>query len=471
VQVLTQERSPLQYCLIQGTMSRQITQPVNQVRLTNVAVVRINFHGKRFEVACYRNKILNYRQGIETDLSEVLQTDRVFTNVSKGLFAPSKDLQVAFDTTDQEAVCQIILQKGQIQVSDMERNATYENTAREVANMLATKCVHPMTNRSYTTSQIRNAMKEAEISIQPTSARSVKQQFLDCVKTIQDKGVLEIQRAKMELGIVIPPKGNDNEEEEEDRAKLEAIQTKLQTEAEAITVSIGNGRTNIFIDPSRYRAVDAICKQNDARLEIVRQTVTQEGDSEVTLEMKRKENVMNEHHHYQQSIENGKPLIQTEGEVSSLADRMAALNTEANNDNDLGALETINAQISTRKKNKKAAKKSKKAKRREKEESALRQGRIDAEKVRREEREARLGETQQNDHEDVHTICPGAENNTNIGESLKSCNTCGGLFNASQYRTHFRSDWHRYNLKLKMKDIAPIGEREFELESDVFFDT
>ncbi len=53
-------------------MSRKITQPVNQVRLTNVAVVRMTTHGKRFEVACYRNKILNYRQRIETDLSEVV---------------------------------------------------------------------------------------------------------------------------------------------------------------------------------------------------------------------------------------------------------------------------------------------------------------------------------------------------------------------------------------------------------------
>ncbi len=31
-------------------MSRKITQPVNQVRLTNVAVVRMTTHGKRFEV-------------------------------------------------------------------------------------------------------------------------------------------------------------------------------------------------------------------------------------------------------------------------------------------------------------------------------------------------------------------------------------------------------------------------------------
>ena len=31
--------------------------PVNQVRLTNVAYVRLNKHGKRYEIACYRNKV------------------------------------------------------------------------------------------------------------------------------------------------------------------------------------------------------------------------------------------------------------------------------------------------------------------------------------------------------------------------------------------------------------------------------
>ena len=31
--------------------------PINQVRLTNVAYVRLNKLGHRFEIACYRNKV------------------------------------------------------------------------------------------------------------------------------------------------------------------------------------------------------------------------------------------------------------------------------------------------------------------------------------------------------------------------------------------------------------------------------
>jgi ribosome maturation protein SDO1 len=63
-------------------MSRQINQAVNRVTLTNVAIVRLKRNGKRYEVACYANKISQYRQGIET-LEETLQTTHIFENVAK----------------------------------------------------------------------------------------------------------------------------------------------------------------------------------------------------------------------------------------------------------------------------------------------------------------------------------------------------------------------------------------------------
>jgi Shwachman-Bodian-Diamond syndrome (SBDS) protein len=88
-----------------------------QKRLTNVAVVRFKRHGKRFEVACYKNKVQDWRAGAETDIDEVLQTTDVFTNVSKGQFAKAEDLQLAFGTTDGPTICREILAKGDLQVS------------------------------------------------------------------------------------------------------------------------------------------------------------------------------------------------------------------------------------------------------------------------------------------------------------------------------------------------------------------
>lgn len=38
--------------------------PLNQVKLTNVSLVRYKKHGKRFEIACYKNKVLDYRNKV-----------------------------------------------------------------------------------------------------------------------------------------------------------------------------------------------------------------------------------------------------------------------------------------------------------------------------------------------------------------------------------------------------------------------
>lgn len=45
-------------------MSRNVFQPVGQKRLTNIAVVRLKKAGKRFEIACYRNKVADWRAGM-----------------------------------------------------------------------------------------------------------------------------------------------------------------------------------------------------------------------------------------------------------------------------------------------------------------------------------------------------------------------------------------------------------------------
>ena len=42
------------------------------------------------------------------------------------------------------------------------------------------------------------------------------------------------------------------------------------------------------------------------------------------------------------------------------------------------------------------------------------------------------------------------------------CSSCEAGFNtANEHREHFRSDWHRFNLKRKNKGLPVISESEF----------
>mmetsp|Transcript_14336 Transcript_14336/g.21158 ORF Transcript_14336/g.21158 Transcript_14336/m.21158 type:complete len:439 (+) Transcript_14336:223-1539(+) len=436
-------------------MSRQINLPINQVRLTNVATVRMNKGGKRFEIACYRNKVVNYRQGIETDLSEVLQTERVFTNVSKGEFAKSKDLGKIFGTTDEEEIIKLILTKGDLQVSDLERSQQYENMNREIATWISEHGVHPVTQRPYTIPQIRQAMKKAEYTIHTT--RSMKKQYLDCFKKVQENSDIEIVRAKMKLQLLYPTSDESAVNEIFDMNSIQPVASEQLTDAES-RIAI------LLVDPSLYRTLENLAKQVNGRLEILKQVVMREGDSNLEEEMRQNQKTQ--------------PALRTEVKVVAPTEELDFQLKIEDNDRterdtpmknlkektplDFDPGDEIVSMTNMRKNQKKAEKKSKKAKRREKEEAEDRKARVEAEETRRNER----GVCRQTDAENY-----GGTRDTNIGEA-KSCNSCGGLFTSvALYRAHFRSNWHRYNMKLKLKGISPISEKEFLLcDSDAFFE-
>ncbi|CAK9292879.1 unnamed protein product [Gordionus sp. m RMFG-2023] len=78
---------------------------INQNRLTNVAYVRMKKGGKHFEIACYKNKVQSWRNKIEKDIDEVLQTPVVFANLSRGQIAKKEDLISAFGTDNMMEAC------------------------------------------------------------------------------------------------------------------------------------------------------------------------------------------------------------------------------------------------------------------------------------------------------------------------------------------------------------------------------
>lgn len=177
-----------------------IFTPTNQIRLTNVAVVRMKRGGKRFEIACYKNKVVGWRSGVEKDLDEVLQTHSVFVNVSKGQVAKKEDLISAFGTDDQTEICKQILTKGEVQVSDKERHTQLEQMFRDIATIVADKCVNPETKRPYTVILIERAMKDIHYSVKPN--KSTKQQALEVIKQLKEK--MKIERAHMRLRFLLP---------------------------------------------------------------------------------------------------------------------------------------------------------------------------------------------------------------------------------------------------------------------------
>ncbi|KTW29534.1 SBDS family rRNA metabolism protein [Pneumocystis jirovecii RU7] len=226
-----------------------INQPSNLIKLTNVSVVRLKKGGKRFEVACYKNKILEWRSGVETDIDEVLQISNVFTNVSKGKVACMEDLKRVFQTSDMNVILQEILKKGDIQVGEKERSHQIENTYKDIVRTIVDMCVNPTTKKAYTASMIEKALKDLGFSVNLN--KNVKSQALDVIKHLKEKNIIPIERARMRVRIVSP---------------LSIIQ-KLKEKLEQLSINITDEEWNdefqaiAYIDPGDYKRIIDFIRQ------------------------------------------------------------------------------------------------------------------------------------------------------------------------------------------------------------------
>lgn len=153
----------------------------------------------------------------EKDIDEVLQTQTVFVNVSKGQLAKKEDLIKCFGTEDHVKVCMEILNKGELQVSEKERAHQQESTYKDIATIIADKCVNPETKRPYPVGMIEKAMRQVHVSLKPN--RTSKQQALDIIPQL--KSVIQIERAQMKLRVVTNKKNKN---------KLKELVGKLEEE-------------------------------------------------------------------------------------------------------------------------------------------------------------------------------------------------------------------------------------------------
>lgn len=339
-------------------------QPIGQKRLTNVAVVRLKKHGVRFEIACYKNKVLSWRSGVEKDLDEVLQSQIVYSNVSKGVLAKSKDLLAAFGTDDQTEICLEILGKGELQVAGKERESQLSSQFRDIATLVMQKTINPETQRPYTISMIERLMHEIHFAVDPNS--SSKKQALEVIRELQK--YFPIKRSPMRLRLTIPEQNFSSLSE-----KLNSWNSSIVSKDES-----GNQLSIICeVDPGYFRECDALVRDLQGRLEILAVSVHAEGDTDMA------------HYDDHEDMPPSLPKDTTDS-VAQLSERIQK--------------QTISV-------------------------------------------------TSENPEEEL---------------KQNKCSTCNALVgDTRQYREHFKSDWHKHNLRRKTRQLAPLTAEECMADMDM----
>ncbi|KMZ90750.1 hypothetical protein PVMG_02918 [Plasmodium vivax Mauritania I] len=185
-------------------------QPINQVKFTNVAIVKYKHKGKKFEIACYKNKIIDWRNGkpglqdggerTELNIDDVLQSHLIFTNVSKGEIAKKSELNSCFNSDNNYEICKTILEKGTLQISNKERSIMKEKIYKDMIEILHEMSVNPQTGYPLSTNMIESMVKNVGYSINIDD--SAKKQALKVFDILSKEYDDVIQRAFMRIQII-----------------------------------------------------------------------------------------------------------------------------------------------------------------------------------------------------------------------------------------------------------------------------
>ncbi len=236
-----------------------LKQPVGQKVFTNISIVKLKFGKSRFELACYPNKVQDYRDKKEKDINEVLQAKEIFTNAIKGDLVPKKVLKEVFPKMTYQEIIKLILDKGDIQTGEKEREEATSNLKHYIANIVVQKTYNTENGLPFPQEMITQALDN--INFRYNEKENEKKQALKAIKDLIKHQVIPIERKLIQLKIGLKKIGNENNPVLKDKEKFEQFNKKLldyikEIECEIIeneTSNIDNFNLKINIKTHFYR--------------------------------------------------------------------------------------------------------------------------------------------------------------------------------------------------------------------------
>ena len=175
-----------------------------RVDLKGKSVVRIKTQGNRFEIIVNPELALKYKMGLLDDsvrINDILESDEIFQNASKGEKSPNEILMHCFETTEVMKIAEIILEKGELNLTAEQRQEFFEKKRKKIVTLLAKTCINPKTRTPHPPIRIENAMKEAKVMINPSI--SAENQLKDIITEL--RRIIPISMETVKLAIKIPP--------------------------------------------------------------------------------------------------------------------------------------------------------------------------------------------------------------------------------------------------------------------------
>ncbi|OEH78154.1 zinc finger (c2h2 type) domain-containing protein [Cyclospora cayetanensis] len=139
---------------------------------------------------------------LKQPVTQVLQIDAVFQNVSKGELARKAELLRYFGTDDRRTCILKILEKGELQVSELERRQQLESHFNDIVSLVIDLTYSAVTGLPLSRSAVSGALKDLGFAVR--LQQPPKAQALHAALLLQHHNPGQIRRRLMRLKMQLP---------------------------------------------------------------------------------------------------------------------------------------------------------------------------------------------------------------------------------------------------------------------------
>ncbi len=163
-------------------------------------LARLSVAGEHFEVAVHPDKALTYKMGGGGDIRNILLIDEVYVDAKKGMKATNEKVMKAFNTGDVYEVADIILKRGELQITTEQRRRLSEEKRRQIIAFISRNCIDPRTNLPHPPLRVEQALEQVRVSVDPfKDAETQAKQVIEALRPI-----LPIRMEQMRIAVKIP---------------------------------------------------------------------------------------------------------------------------------------------------------------------------------------------------------------------------------------------------------------------------
>lgn len=168
--------------------------------MADVTVVRYSHEGEKFEILVKPDPALDYKLGKRKDIASVLVSEDIYTDSGRGTKPPAERLLKAFKTQDGTEIAEIIMQKGDLNLTTDQRRKMVDAKRRQIIEHIAKTYVDPKTHLPHPPLRIEQAIRDARVSID--SQKPAAEQAKDVVDKL--RSIIPLKSENLQLEITIP---------------------------------------------------------------------------------------------------------------------------------------------------------------------------------------------------------------------------------------------------------------------------